>query len=40
MNERSFYFAVADGEPEADDELAATLTAIWLSSIYGALPAA
>ena len=35
MNERSFYFAVADGEPEQDDELAETLTSIWLSSIYG-----
>ena len=35
MNERSFYFAVADGEPEQDDELAETLTSIWVSSIYG-----
>jgi len=39
MNERSFYFAVADGEPEADGELAETLTSIWVSSIYGASPA-
>jgi TetR/AcrR family transcriptional regulator, ethionamide resistance regulator len=35
MNERCYYFAVVDTEPESDGELVDTLTAIWLSSIYG-----
>ena len=35
MNERCFYFAVVDTEPESDGELVETLTAIWLASIYG-----
>jgi TetR/AcrR family transcriptional regulator, ethionamide resistance regulator len=40
MNERSFYFAVALGGAETDDQLSETLTSIWVSSIYGASPAA
>jgi AcrR family transcriptional regulator len=35
MNERCFYLAVVDLQPESDDELVDALTAIWLSSIYG-----
>src|SRR4051812_25556107 len=34
MNERCFYLAVVDMQPESDDELVEALTAIWLSSIY------
>jgi AcrR family transcriptional regulator len=39
MNERTFYYALVRSEPEADDELADTLTSIWVSSIYGVDPA-
>jgi TetR/AcrR family transcriptional regulator, ethionamide resistance regulator len=35
MNERCFYLALVDLQPESDDELVGALTAIWLSSIYG-----
>jgi AcrR family transcriptional regulator len=35
MNERTFYFAIVGSDPASDAELSATLTSIWLASVYG-----
>ncbi len=38
MNERSFYYAIVDGDPGSDAELEDALTFTWLSAVYGGRP--